>query len=600
MPFTTKLDFSNNRQVKQYPETLTVLSGATSFGVPFSALTIGPDLVTSAITETFNGIVSTFSGNSGTTIYNWYDSRMLLGESQLSALTSSNSATTQNTGIIFTSNTTTTIDGNLVVLTYSGISFDLTSIGMVNLGGGNYSGSVVTTLFTVLSAETLDFTGRTIWVDVSGITRTDRLIVSRTPQVGYVLTCMDSEGMVEWAVGSSGGTGDTSYWSASTNGIVVKNSGSLAYGVYSLAEGRQTTAYGDFSHAEGELTTASGDSSHSEGTLTKAFGNSSHAEGQTTLALGDYSHAEGFLTKAFGLGSHAEGSGTTAVGLNSHSEGEATTASGLNSHAGGFNSIASGNTSFVHGSGSTAGGIGTIVLGNGITGLTANMVYVPDLIIDGLTSQDPIATDANGKIVAGTSDIRLKQNINKLKNSLTKIKDIRGVSFEYTEESNMGGGIRYGFIAQEIEKIIPDIVRLRAKGDGMLSLNYTEIVPILVEAVKELSEKFSDKTYLCTQTILAEDNNIDLNFSGNVKTAVGGGIRVLHALGSNLSSEFIIDENGNWVTNNNLKPKSFSIPYFTPSSSHDENGVHGNLTMDNTYLYVKNENKWKRVRLEDF
>jgi hypothetical protein len=101
MPFTTKLDFSNNRQVKQHVETITVLSGATSFGVPFSALTSGPDLLTSGVTESFLGVTSTFSGNSGTTIYSWYDSRMQLGASALSALTPSNSGITQNTGDIY-------------------------------------------------------------------------------------------------------------------------------------------------------------------------------------------------------------------------------------------------------------------------------------------------------------------------------------------------------------------------------------------------------------------------------------------------------------------------------------------------------------------
>ena len=132
-----------------------------------------------------------------------------------------------------------------------------------------------------------------------------------------------------------------------------------------------------------------------------------------------------------------------------------------------------------------------ILGGSGITANTSDTVYVPDLIIDGLTSTDPIATDSTGRIVAGTSDARLKQNINELTNSLDIINNLRGVSFEYTPESKMGDGIRYGFIAQEVQQHVPDIVRSRAKGDGMLSLNYNEIVPILVESVKELSSKLT-------------------------------------------------------------------------------------------------------------
>ncbi len=95
MPFLTKIDISNNRQAKQHPETITVFSGGTSFGVPFSALTTGPNLYTSGVTQKLNNIVSSFSGNNLTTIYSWYDSRMSLAYSNLSPLTPSNSASTQ-------------------------------------------------------------------------------------------------------------------------------------------------------------------------------------------------------------------------------------------------------------------------------------------------------------------------------------------------------------------------------------------------------------------------------------------------------------------------------------------------------------------------
>jgi hypothetical protein len=44
MAFITKNRFSNNRQVKQREQTNTSLSGSTSFGLPFSALTSGPNL----------------------------------------------------------------------------------------------------------------------------------------------------------------------------------------------------------------------------------------------------------------------------------------------------------------------------------------------------------------------------------------------------------------------------------------------------------------------------------------------------------------------------------------------------------------------------
>jgi len=201
MAFRTKIDLSNNRQAKQFERTQTVLSGGTSFGLTFSALTSGPDLTSSGetygVTYSNNYVASTFSGNSGTTVYSWYDPFMQVAAGSLSAWTPSNSGDTQNvTG--FTGSSTTTIDGNIVNFAYSGVSYDLTPIAFYDLGGGNYSGTVETVLLEFYSANTLDYTGRTIWADVSGITRTERLIVTNQPQIGSVLTCIDNEGMAEW------------------------------------------------------------------------------------------------------------------------------------------------------------------------------------------------------------------------------------------------------------------------------------------------------------------------------------------------------------------------------------------------------------------
>jgi hypothetical protein len=216
MEFRTKLDFSTNRQVKQYPETLTTLSGGTVFGVPFNSLVSGPDLNTSGLTSTISGITSIFSANSGTTIYtSWGDSRMQLGSSYLSAITLSNSAVTQNTSIIFTSSTSTIIDGNIVNLTYTGISFDITPVTMVSIGGGNYSGTSYSQNVNFYSAGTLDFTGRTIWVDVSGITRSNVVLADK-----FQLTNLNTAPSSSGATGTIGQiriTSDSIYVCVGTN-----------------------------------------------------------------------------------------------------------------------------------------------------------------------------------------------------------------------------------------------------------------------------------------------------------------------------------------------------------------------------------------------
>jgi len=648
MGFITKLDYSNNRQIKQYAETITVLSGGTRFGLPFSALTSGPDLSTSGISQTYTSLASTFSGNTGTTNYTWYDSRMSLGQSALSALTPSNSAMTQHTGNIYTPSSITSIDGNIVNLAYTGVSFDISNIAMVDLGGGNYSGTVATFELNILSAHTLDFTGRTIWVDVSGITRTEDLIITNNPTIGYIFTCIDSEGKGQWQPSSGGTSGGTSYWSASTgtNAIVIINSNSLASGLNSSAEGFNTTASGDYSHAQGNATIASGTYSyaegnqtkasgiqshaegfqttassytthvegvgtlanglvaHAEGQFTKASGETAHAEGYQTTAGGFQCHAEGYITTAVGQTTHAEGGLTLATGDYSHAEGNSTTALGVRSHAGGYSSIASGNTSFVHGQFSFAGGNGAIVLGDNITGLTNNYTYVESLNIKTVGSAgfvNDIRIDGNGNLTTNTSDFRLKENINTLTNALDKIKKLRGVTYQWKDKSAGGDALRIGFIAQEVEQVDPLLV-FTNKNDGYMGLHIDSVIPLLVEAVKELSSGNTTygNVYLETQTIFAEDNNIELNYSGNTQTAIGGGVKVLHAMGLNQSSELITDEKGNWITNTDFNPKGLSIPTYTPSSSNDENGNEGNITRDDNYLYVKTINGWKRSNLESF
>lgn len=119
--------------------------------------------------------------------------------------------------------------------------------------------------------------------------------------------------------------------------------------------------------------------------------------------------------------------------------------------------------------------------------------------------------------------------------------------------------------------------------------HYDNILKLLKESLN----------YIETQTILAEDNNIELNYNGTPETSIGGGLRILYAK-DEYAAELITDENGDFVTNNDLKPKALTIPIYTPTSSNDENGNEGNITRDDNYLYIKTSSGWKRTNLESF
>lgn len=764
MPFITKINFQDNRQHRLPTRQSQDLSGTTVFGVPFSAMTAGPDPSDSGTTGSIINIVSTFSGNTGTTVFSFGHPAMDIAQGAFSALTLANSADTQDSGNIFVGNTSQTVDGNLSYLDYTGTSFEFEVTAITETSPGVFTGSGISDDVLWLSAGTLDYTGRTIWSDVQGIHRTQKLIVSEGAVVGYALVASSLDGDLVYAPmsGASGGTdtfvtGSTLIPSASTirltrndavnidtditpliswfttgttlfeeggtgnNSIKDIKGGHSMVGAadYSMIAGgaghlNETSDYNFMGGGTGNTITGSAGSSAAIGGLGNqvqgkysaiVVGTGHTSSGNFTYIGGGQDHLIANAPYSTILGGHdnrigsnntdtsailggvghiingssgfsnrnviAGGSGHTINGRvddnfigggQGHSivsrytaivGGRDNTNTGQDSLiGGGYNNTLSGNKSALLGgennqtqnawtgiiaglnnwiTGGTStystimGGTGneiigsknaTIIAGTGntitsadnsvilggqnITATTNDMVYVPDLVIDGLTSTDPIATDANGKIVAGASDRRLKQNITDLSGGLDKIKNLRGVSYEWTEESNMGEGLRYGLIAQEVQEVIPDMVRERAKGDGMLTLNYNEVVPWLIEAVKEMSADEYFNTRLETQTIVAEDNSIELNFGGTHATAQGGGISVKDGIREGADSFIKIDETGRWIIGPALTTAQLTLPEYTPESYQDEIGSSGDVVWDDRYLYIKTNYGWRRTGLETF
>jgi hypothetical protein len=95
-----------------------------------------------------------------------------------------------------------------------------------------------------------------------------------------------------------------------------------------------------------------------------------------------------------------------------------------------------------------------------------------------------------GDVVAygSPSDITLKTNIKPLEDALEKVTKLQGVSFTWKEDTEMSKMTNLkddvGFIAQEVQEVIPDLVR--KNDNGLLSLRDKGITALLVEAIKEL------------------------------------------------------------------------------------------------------------------
>ena len=113
-----------------------------------------------------------------------------------------------------------------------------------------------------------------------------------------------------------------------------------------------------------------------------------------------------------------------------------------------------------------------------------------DLYLEASTTLISGALNVVGDITAFySSDERLKDNITPIENPLAKVLSISGNTFDWNDKSSHTGK-DIGVIAQEIEKVLPEIVTTRE--NGFKAVQYEKITPLLIEAIKELSHKVDD------------------------------------------------------------------------------------------------------------
>jgi hypothetical protein len=117
------------------------------------------------------------------------------------------------------------------------------------------------------------------------------------------------------------------------------------------------------------------------------------------------------------------------------------------------------------------------------------------------TSLPMYTLHVNGS-VAGTSayvnlsDERYKKDILPIENALDKVLSLNGVTFNWDKQFNPGTKLddanHIGLIAQEVEKVIPQAVSTGKDGNQTKSVAYTDLVPVLIEAIKELKLEIED------------------------------------------------------------------------------------------------------------
>lgn len=142
--------------------------------------------------------------------------------------------------------------------------------------------------------------------------------------------------------------------------------------------------------------------------------------------------------------------------------------------------------------------LGAIITGSlissGSTTIIGTTTISGSLAVGNITPSATVGRiDASNDIVAfSTSDSRLKINVSPIKNPLEKISQIGGYTFDWNpdpELTKLHGfeGHDIGVIAQEVEKILPELVTTR--DNGYKAVKYEKLVALLIESNKELLKR---------------------------------------------------------------------------------------------------------------
>jgi hypothetical protein len=131
------------------------------------------------------------------------------------------------------------------------------------------------------------------------------------------------------------------------------------------------------------------------------------------------------------------------------------------------------------------------------------------------------------------SDARLKTNVVTLTGVLEKLEQIRGVSFNWTDTTAMGSQLNFGVIAQELEKVFPELVSTDI--DGYKHVTYDIFAPILLEAIKEQQIQIAS---LSATISSASDSNLiaNLTLDSNGDVVIAGNSEETYSIATSTST----------------------------------------------------------------
>jgi hypothetical protein len=280
---------------------------------------------------------------------------------------------------------------------------------------------------------------------------------------------------------------------SNTTGLV--NTASGAFALFSNTEGSNNTAVGDsalFSNTTGFYNTATGRGALENNTT----GSSNTATGLSALdrnTTGEQNTASGVFALAF----NTTGEGNTANGygaLLSNNTGVFNTANGF--HALYSNTTGSGNTAlgYTAGSNLTTGGDNICIGNDGVAGDAAviriGRSFIAATYIAGISGKTAsggaaVFVNSEGKLGTSTSSARFKDDIKPMGKASEALFALKPVTFYYKKEIDPRGIPQFGLVAEDVEKVNPELVVRDAEGK-VNTVRYEQINTMLLnEFLKE-------------------------------------------------------------------------------------------------------------------
>ncbi|WP_353780231.1 tail fiber domain-containing protein [Winogradskyella sp. 3972H.M.0a.05] len=334
---------------------------------------------------------------------------------------------------------------------------------------------------------------------------------------------------------TTGATGN--YSTAMGLGTEASSIGSTSMGLNTLASGVGSTALGDRTEATGFNSTALGENTIASNRASIAMGRSTEASGESSTSMGEGTEASASWSTAMGLNTVASGISSTAMGNTTNAIGTSSIAMGLGTNAGAIYTTAIGRYNIGGGNGTTWVDTDPLFeVGNGTSGASRDNAltilkngnigigrHTPSSLLEiahGSSAPTPgnvsnalsiyntgnanswqLYSSSGGGLVLyrngafrggfdGTSgvynsvsDRRVKSDIQSLEQgTLDKVMQLNPVSYRMKAQS--GNERTIGLISQEVEQVFPEVTDY-VKEHDLLTLSYSELIPVLIKAIQE-------------------------------------------------------------------------------------------------------------------